>query len=802
MGQRTETTTSARGAVVVEPVLPDRVRRPTDLLRFVLVLAGLVLVLVLGNVAVGTAAGLEQDLVGAVTGLPRLLLVAVTLVGGVGVIAVPVAVAIDLLVRRRPTRLLGALVAATLALSVALGLETWVMHEHPGRLLEALTKVLADGRRSSPVQGLLTAVVAFLITADLAGRRRIQVLATIFLGSVAVTGVLSGSITVLATGVSILLGWTVGLLVRYVYGAASTRPPGREVADALVGCGLPVVRLERVDAGDGEARSYRATMRDDAGPLDVHVLDRDTFGSNIAYRAWRRLRLRGPATRRSYLTVRSALDHEALMSLAVARAGVPAPELVAVCEVGRFAALTAYRRVSGVRLDDAPVEALDTPRLEAAFLALARMQSHHLVHRGLTGDHVLLAEDGRVVLLDLASGDVAVGELAARLDTVQLLVTLALRVGVERAVKAGAVVLGPEALLGALPLLQRIALARSTRQTLREHRRLLHDLRAEILTAVPSDEPYEEIKLERLPPRTLLAVVGGAVAAYVVLTQLARVNIGTLVAQADWRWGLVALGLSAVTYLAAAMVVVGFVVASVSFLRAVATQLAVSFVSLVAPSAVGNVALNARFLERSGVDPAVAVGSVGLSQTVMFVVHAGLLVLFGVLAGTGAHAAFVPPQGAVIGVLIVVILALIGLSLPVGRRLLAVRVAPLLRRVIPRLVAVFQQPRRLAVGVSGGLILNIAYILCLDASVRAFGAHLPLDAVAVVYLAGAVVGSAIPTPGGLGGIEAAMSYGLAAAGRGAPVAVSAVLLYRVVTFWLPIPVGWLSFTVLHRRGQL
>ena len=95
------------------------------------------------------------------------------------------------------------------------------------------------------------------------------------------------------------------------------------------------------------------------------------------------------------------------------------------------------------------------------------------------------------------------------------------------------------------------------------------------------------------------------------------------------------------------MTCVGFVTARVSLWRATLVQYAVGFSGLLAPTAVGTVALNVRFLERSGVDPAVAVSSVGLVQLIMFVGHIVLIVLFGVLAGTGAEPSFTPPQGAV-----------------------------------------------------------------------------------------------------------------------------------------------------------
>ena len=69
---------------------------------------------------------------------------------------------------------------------------------------------------------------------------------------------------------------------------------------------------------------------------------------------------------------------------------------------------------------------------------------------------------------------------------------------------------------------------------------------------------------------------------------------------------------------------------------------------------------------------------------------------------------------------------------------------------------------------------------------------------AVVYFAGAIIGSAVPTPGGLGGIEAALSAGLIAVGVDSGTAVSSVLLYRIVTYWLPIPFGWVSINHLTK----
>jgi uncharacterized protein (TIRG00374 family) len=101
--------------------------------------------------------------------------------------------------------------------------------------------------------------------------------------------------------------------------------------------------------------------------------------------------------------------------------------------------------------------------------------------------------------------------------------------------------------------------------------------------------------------------------------------------------------------------------------------------------------------------------------------------------------------------------------------------------------------------VIGVLILDAAYIAALWFSVRAFDDSAGIAAVAVVYLAGSAVGSVAPTPGGLGAVEVALATGLAAVGVPSTAAVSGVLLFRVATFWLPVPLGGIALRGLRRR---
>ena len=771
-----------------------------DLVALLFALGVLFIAVGLGTVAVGTAGGLEQDLVGAGGALPRPLLQLFSLAGGIGLLLVIVVTGVDLVVRSRSWQLFQAVAAADIGALLALFLQRLVLDGQLGDVLAALTKAQPLGGRTDPLAGLLVASMAFFTVAGVGGRSALRKAAVVVVGSAILSGFLAGGVTALALFASTLLGWAVGLMVRLVMGTASTRPPGTAVAAALIACGLEVTRLELVKAAPDEGRRYAGSGT--AGVLDVRVLDRDSFAIEASRRVLRRIQLRGIFTRRPSLTVRGAAEHDALMAMTVAKAGVRAPDLLAATEVGPFAVVLVYRPPGGVALDLAGQRALSEDDLAAFWELLARLQGARIAHRGLSLDHLLLDEQGRAALSETGTGDIAAADLSLRLDVAQLLTTLALLVGPQRAVDSAVSCLGSEPLVNALPLVQAAAMGATTRSALREQKGLLRRVREKLLELAPEGEQVEQVELRRVTPRTLVTVLGGGIAAYVLLTQLAQVDLGQIVAEAQWGWALAVLGFTALTITGASLVITGVVSTRLSFARTYMTQLAVAFSGLVAPSAIGNIALNMRYLLRAGVDPAVAGGSVGLAQLAQFSSYFVLLLLSSVLAGTSQQTSFTPPLAGVIGLIAVVGLLLVALAVPAGRRLIIARFLPVVRRVVPRLVAIFQDPRKVVTLFAGALLLDASFVAALTCATRAFGATPPVAAVAVVYFAGAIIGSAVPTPGGLGGVEAALSAGLVAVGLDASVAVSSVLLFRLCTYWLPIPFGWASLNHLQRVGAI
>ncbi len=780
--------------VIEDGVIPPRVRRPTDLLRVVVSLVLIGIILTLAYFASSTTSGIQHDVTTGARGLPAILVLLVNAVSVLGVLLLPVSTAVDLLLRRRSRQLLEAVLAlVVVVLAVSAGSSLILKFGAPA-LLEALTGSIT--RTGHPLDALLAGLLAFITVARLLDRPRWSTFGVLVVGGLFIGSVVNGGTTVAALTLSLLAGWGVGLGVRYALGTPTTRPSGHEIAAALERAGYPVTVL-RAARETERGRAYVATGANGIA-LEVRVLDRDLEGAGIANTLWRMARLRAVIGLDAF-SLRRTLERTALLSYATQAAGAPAPRLLAVSEIGPDSALLAHERLDGIRFPE--LNSVADTDLDGAWRAVRILHEHHIAHRQLQADNLIRTRDGSVWLLDGATGSIAASDIMERIDVAELLCTLALLTDSERAVASALRVMGTERMIRCLPALQRVALSPGTRRALRRRRSVLTELRDLLLPLTP-DGQIESIQLERMSRRTLLAIVGGSVAAYLLLTQLGRVNVVSLINQASWHWAFVALGLSILTYVAAAMSLLGFVPDHLSPWRTFVAQWAASFATLIAPPTLGTVAVNVRFLRRSGLKPAVAAASVGVTQAVAFIVHILLLLGFGFAAGTSKDLHFHTPRLAIgIGIVLVCLLILL-ISLPTVRRWTLDRIRPIFAQVVPRLANLAQQPTKLAAGVSGIVLLNLTYAACLGASVLAFGGKVSFAAVAFVYLAGSTLGQVAPTPGGLGAVEAALAAGLVAAGIPSAVAISATLLFRLVTFWVPTIPGWFAFHWLQRKQAL
>ncbi|QKW02493.1 lysylphosphatidylglycerol synthase transmembrane domain-containing protein [Streptomyces sp. NA02536] len=860
-----------------EPLLPARVHRPSDLMRLLAGVLAVVVLLAIAAFAHGTTSGLEQDINKGTGQAPDLLIKIAGLASSIAILLVPVAFAIERLIKRDGLRIADGVLAAVLAHGVTLATDLWVARAAPDSIQEALTQPSPGDIHAltDPVHGYLAPVIAYMTAVGMSRRPRWRAVLWVVLLLDAFSMLVTGYTTPFSIILTVLIGWTVAYGTLYAVGSPNVRPTGRTLMAGLQTVGFHPVTASRVESGDASetgdrGRRYFVTL-EDGPPLDVTVVDREQQAQGFFYRAWRNLALRGFATRSSLQSLRQALEQEALLAYAAIAAGANAPKLIATSELGPDAVMLVYEHSGGRTLDSLPDEEITDDLLRDTWRQVQALQSRRIAHRRLVGDAILVDRSGTVILTDLRVGEIAAGDLLLRMDTSQLLVTLGLRVGAERAVASALSVLGPDTVADCLPMLQPIALSRSTRGTLRRLAReraerereavleasrqskagraeqdageavpdkadkpdkpdkkavraeqraekraldeamdeareedLPSQIRHEVLRIRPQ-APVEPARLERVRPRTLISFIAGAIGAYFLLTQLTHIEFGPLIANAEWGWVAAAVLFSAASYVAAAMALLGFVPERVPFPRTVAAQVAGSFVKIVAPAAVGGVALNTRFLQRAGVRPGLAVASVGASQLFGLGCHILMLLSFGYLTGTEKTPSLTPSRTVIGGLLTVAVLVLVVTSVPFLRKFVVTRVRSLFAGVVPRMLDVLQRPQKLVTGIGGMLLLTACFVMCLDASIRAFGddtTSVSIASVAVVFLAGNALGSAAPTPGGVGAVEATLTVGLIAVGLPKEVAAPAVLLFRLLTLWLPVLPGWLAFNHLTRKAAL
>ncbi|MGV9268414.1 lysylphosphatidylglycerol synthase domain-containing protein [Kitasatospora sp. NPDC003701] len=849
------------------PAPTGRVRQPVALIRLLVGLAAITLTLLLADYARATTSGIAADVAQAARLVPRPL---AGIAGGLSTAAlllVPVWSAVRRLVSAVPERrrilqhLSDGLLAAVLAYGASLAVDLGVDELAPASLVAAITQPLPGHllAHTEPVYGYLAPVLAFM-TASAAREHRVP---RIVLSVSALAGLAAGYATPTALLLGLLIGWTAAHGTLYAVGTPDPRPRPAQLLQSLREAGLRPLAAH-------PAGPDRYLVRQEAGrpDLDVQLLDRQAVTAALVQRAWRRLRLRTAPHPRALRSLRTGLEHEALVSYAAVAAGVRTRRIAATAGLGRDSALVAYEYLPGRTLDQLAGEELTDGLLTDAWSQLALLQRREISHRALVPSSILVDRAGAVHLVDLADGDIAASELVLRCDIAQLLTTLALRVGAERSVRTAVAVLGPDVVGAALPLLQPIALARTTRTALKQAARahcaalapagdgarggedrraveaarvagvpgpartgsgagpadatavptatavppappppgeLLDAIRAEVLRTRPQ-APVRAVKVERLRPRTLLAVAGGVVAGWLLLPQLfaSEQNPIAAVGDADPLWLALAVLAAAASHFTAAMGFVGFVPERLDFRNAVLAQLAGSFVKLVSPGGVGGVALNTRFLQRAGIPTAQALSSVGVGQLFGLVLH--LLQL-----GAFVYLLDLEPGGSELDALPAVVSGLAGAgvllagvsAVPPARRWLAARLRPLTSEVLPRLLELLRSPGRLAVGVTGQLLVSLCLVACLYCCVRAVGREPAFASVAVVFLIGNAVGNAAPTPGGAGAVDSALVTLLehtASMEEGG--ALAGVALYRLLTLVLPVLPGWAAFAWLQRRGAL
>ena len=806
--------------VAIVDVPQQRVHRVADLLQLTVTVTAIAAVLLAGAYAEATTAGITADVREISTLLGRLLVVPVNVIEGIVTLGVPAIITATLAIRREPRRIIETLAAMAVGIGVALLAVQMTSAWGSPALVDSLS-IERDGDLLLQLPVFLAGLSAMITAAGRRESSRAFGASWNFVFVAVALAAIAGQVTLPAVLATVLIGRAVGLVMRYLLGTASDRAYGEALVRAIRRAGFDPASIVRVDplpsldTTDTSARSA-ALARTRSGrvyeivtaeghELFIVAMDGDRLVAGTLAKGWRTLRLRGVSLRAD-VSLRHSAESTSLVSHAARTAGVRTARVLGMAQE-RDTMVIVYQRLPEVT-PFAMLTASDVEddALDAVWSEIAKAHAAGISHRQITSDTVMVGRDAYdptpvVWLTSWEMGEVASSALSRRMDNVQVLAMFAAKVGARRAVDSAFRSL-PEAEIEALaPLLQSIMLPRSTRIETRARGPVLADVRDEILERLP-EAPTAPQNLTRFGLRTVVSLALAVVALWIVLTTFNAQDVLSAVRMASPWWIVAIIAWTSLTYVGSSLAMLAFSPVRLPIGKVFLAQMAAAYVALAAPAGVGPAAINLRLLLHRNVHRGLAVATVALVQVSSIVIT--IVGLFGLslITGTDGALASLPSGTVLLLVGLTAVLLAAALAFPKVRNWALQKIMPTVRQTWPRLVQIVGQPWRLALGLAGNLLQTIAFIGALDAALRALGQDLAVVDVAVLFLLGNAAGALVPTPGGIGTVEIALTTGMTAAGVGTAIAGSAAVLFRAVTYWGRIPLGYVAMRYLQREGEL
>ncbi|MDT5230813.1 MAG: glycosyltransferase 2 family protein, partial [Mycobacterium sp.] len=685
-----------REVTVTGSLLQPLTRRTNDILRLVLSAALLAIVITSSLVTRTRWDELEKSISRIVGVLTPTQSDVVYLVYGLAILALPFMILIGLILARQ-WKLLGpyaaAALIAVLALSITgkrLAAPQWHF-DLSDRLRTVLDQFLDDPRWI----GMLAAVLT--VSGPWLPARWRHWWWTLLLAFIPIHLVVSAIVPARSL-LGLAVGWFVGALVVLVSGTPALEVPLDGAVRAMAKRGFAVSGLTVVrPAGSGPLVLSAVTEDPDATAV-VEMYGPHQRSGGALLQAWRLLRLRGSETAPLQASMRRAVEHRALMAIAVGDLGVANTSTIAVGTLDRGWTLYAHKRIRGVPLKEC---ATSTP-VAQVWESLRKLQDHQISHGDLR-DKEITVSNGAVLFGGFGSAEYGANDNQLQSDIAQLLVTTSALYGADSAVGAAIDALGKDTVLTASRRLTKTAVPKHIRESVNDASAVISRSRAAVMRQTGTEKIKSET-ITRFSRSQLIQLVLLVALVYVAYPFISTVpTFFSALGKANWWWALLGLAISASTYVGAAAALWASADEKVNFWRLSIAQVANTFAATTTPAGVGGLALSTRILQKSGLSTVRATTAVALQQSMQVIMHIVLLIFFSTVAGAGTDLSHFVPKATVLYLIAGVALGLVGafLLVPRLRRWLATDLGPKLKEITADLIEVAREPKRMALIVLG-----------------------------------------------------------------------------------------------------
>jgi glycosyltransferase 2 family protein len=594
------------------------------------------------------------------------------------------------------------------------------------------------------------------------------------------------------------LGAVVGSAMALVFGMSNKGLTAQKIKAVLNKKGYEITTLHFANV---DARGSRPVFLTDKKGVEYFgkIFGVQEHAADWLFKIYRFFRYKNLQGEEPYINSRRNIELESFATMWANQAGVRVPVILDLVRIGSSWMLI-QQKLDAVALADH--KRVKQATLIDTWEQVKCLHAANTAHRDLRAANIMVDKKGHAWLIDFGFAEVAPNKQRQYMDIAELLMSMTLVAGVNRTIDSVTEVIDREVLIKVLPYLKREVFSGDTSKKMKQNKQLLDEVKQALVERLGVKTEIDEADIIRINFKKILNVVLIGLFLYIVIPQfnLFKGAFQSLTSL-DVGWLLpLAIG-SALTYVATAVVYMALATVPLRLWPTTLVQLAASFMSKIIPGGVGSTGVNARYLHRAGMDSAESAAVLTTQGIIGFVMFALPLSLFLLIRGQSLSSllSFHITPREIIAALCIMVLAAAVLAL---YKTIRQKVLHFVSNFATSIREFSNSPREIALAAGASLAVSLCYVFCMYVCLRAFDVSLGFTGAIFVYASAVIARSAVPTPGGLGPLEIAMVSSMIGLGVAKPEAVSVVVLYRLATFWLPVPFSVLAYRYITRQKYI